>query len=57
MITIPALLLIAYTGGKVVYDVRSGVVGAIATMGVISGTSIPMFMGAMILGPARRHGP
>jgi mannitol PTS system EIICBA or EIICB component len=44
-------LLIGYTGGKSVYDVRGGVVGAIATMGVIVGTDIPMFMGAMIMGP------
>ena len=44
-------LLIAYTGGKMVYDVRGGVVGAIATMGVIAGTDIPMFMGAMMMGP------
>ncbi|MFT3834048.1 MAG: PTS mannitol transporter subunit IICBA [Micropruina sp.] len=51
MITYLLPLLIAYTGGKMVYDVRGGVVGAIATMGVISGTSIPMFMGAMIMGP------
>ncbi|MFT4216212.1 MAG: PTS mannitol transporter subunit IICBA [Micropruina sp.] len=51
MITYLLPLLIAYTGGKVVYDVRGGVVGAIACMGVITGTSIPMFMGAMIMGP------
>ncbi|MET4620938.1 PTS system mannitol-specific IIC component [Arthrobacter sp. 2762] len=44
-------LLIAYTGGRMVYDVRGGVVGAIATMGVIAGTSSPMFIGAMIMGP------
>ena len=47
-------LLIGYTGGKMVYDAnptRGGVVGAIATMGVIAGTDIPMFMGAMIMGP------
>ncbi len=44
-------ILIGYTGGKLVYDVRGGVVGAIATMGVITGTSVPMFMGAMIMGP------
>lgn len=44
-------LLIAYTGGKLVYDHRGGVVGAAATMGVIVGTSIPMFLGAMIMGP------
>ena len=44
-------ILIGYTGGKMVYDTRGGVVGAIATMGVIAGTEIPMFMGAMIMGP------
>ena len=44
-------ILIGYTGGKMLYDVRGGVVGAIATMGVIAGTSIPMFMGAMVMGP------
>ena len=51
MITYLLPLLIAYTGGKMVYDARGGVVGAIATMGVIVGTSIPMFMGAMMMGP------
>ncbi len=44
-------ILIGYTGGKIVYGTRGGVVGAIATMGVITGTSVPMFMGAMIMGP------
>ncbi len=44
-------LLIAYTGGKLVHDHRGGVVGAIATMGVIVGSGIPMFLGAMIMGP------
>jgi PTS system mannitol-specific IIC component len=51
MITYLLPLLIAYTGGRMVYDVRGGVVGAIATMGVIVGTDIPMFIGAMIMGP------
>jgi PTS system mannitol-specific IIC component len=45
-------LLIGYTGGKLVQgDVRGGVVGATATMGVIVGTDIPMMLGAMIVGP------
>ena len=44
-------LLIAYTGGKMVYGHRGGVVGAAVTMGVIVGTDIPQFMGAMIMGP------
>ncbi|PVG83476.1 PTS mannose transporter subunit IIA [Nocardioides gansuensis] len=51
MITYLLPILIGYTGGKIVYDTRGGVVGAIATMGVIAGTEIPMFMGAMIMGP------
>ena len=44
-------LLIGFTGGKIVHDHRGGVVGAIATMGVIVGSDIPMFLGAMIMGP------
>jgi mannitol PTS system EIICBA or EIICB component len=44
-------LLIGYTGGKIVAGERGAVVAAIATMGVIVGTDIPMFMGAMIVGP------
>ncbi len=54
-------ILIAYTGGKIVYDIRGGVVGAVAVMGVIMATSdpvfigddnaAPMFLGAMIMGP------
>src|SRR6185503_10093404 len=44
-------ILIGYTGGKLVYDVRGGVVGAAATMGVIVGADIPMFLGGMIMGP------
>ena len=44
-------LLIAYTGGKVVGDHRGGVIGAIATVGVIVGSDIPMFIGAMVMGP------
>lgn len=51
MITYLLPLLIAYTGGRMVYDVRGGVVGAIGTMGVIIGAGIPMFIGAMIMGP------
>lgn len=44
-------LLIAYTGGKIVHGDRGGVVGATATMGVIVGSSVPMFLGAMLVGP------
>lgn len=52
MITYLLPLLIGYTGGKLVHDQRGGVIGAIATMGVIVGApDTPMFLGAMIMGP------
>ena len=51
MITYMLPLLIAGQGGRMVYGLRGGVVGAVATMGVIVGTSVPMFLGAMIMGP------
>ena len=55
-------ILIAYTGGRMVYGVRGGVVGGFAVLGVIMATSSPvflgadrtgspMFLGAMIMGP------
>jgi len=44
-------ILIGYTGGKAVGGHRGGVIGAVATMGTIVGSSIPQFMGAMIMGP------
>jgi len=44
-------ILIGYTGGKMIYGHRGGVVGAVATIGVIVGAGIPMFLGAMIVGP------
>ena len=54
-------ILIAYTGGKMVYGVRGGVVGGFSVIGVIMATSdplfigdgnaAPMFLGAMIMGP------
>ena len=44
-------LLIAYTGGKAIAGQRGGVIGAAAAMGVIVGADIPMFIGAMIMGP------
>ena len=51
MITYMIPLLIAYTGGKLVYGHRGGVVGVITTMGIIIGSTVPMFLGAMIFGP------
>lgn len=44
-------LLIGYTGGKMVDDERGAVVGGIATIGAIVGSNVPMFLGAMIMGP------
>jgi PTS system mannitol-specific IIC component len=43
--------LIGYSGGALVSGHRGGVVGAVATMGVVAGSSIPMFLGAMLMGP------
>ncbi|GAM60908.1 PTS system [Vibrio ishigakensis] len=51
MITYLLPLLIGYTGGQIVGDKRGAVAGAIGTMGVIAGAEIPMFVGAMIMGP------
>jgi len=51
MITYLLPLLIGYTGGKLAGGDRGAVVGAITTMGVIVGSEIPMFLGAMIVGP------
>ena len=44
-------LLIGYSGGSAIYQHRGGVLGAIATAGIIAGSDIPMFLGAMIVGP------
>lgn len=44
-------ILIGYTGGKNVAGIRGAVTGAIATAGVVIGSDIPMFIGAMMMGP------
>jgi mannitol-specific phosphotransferase system IIC component len=44
-------ILIGYTGGRMVHGQRGAVVGAVATMGVVVGAEVPMFLGAMIMGP------
>lgn len=44
-------LLIAYTGGNVVADTRGGVIGVIGAMGIVVGADVPMFLGAMLMGP------
>lgn len=44
-------LLIAFAGGYAIHGYRGGVSGTVATMGVILGADITMFIGAMIMGP------
>ena len=44
-------LLVGITGGKVTGGPRGGVVAEISTIGVIASTSIPMVLGAMVMGP------
>ena len=51
MLTYLLPLLIAYTAGRNVAGERGGVIGAIAAMGGIGGSDIPMFIGAMVMGP------
>ena len=51
MITILLPVLIGYTGGRMVHGQRGAVVGAVAVMGIAIGSTAPMFLGAMIVGP------
>ena len=51
MITFLLPLLIGFTGGKIIYGHRGGVVGAVVTAGIIVGSDVPMMLGAMIAGP------
>ncbi|MFB3826635.1 MAG: PTS transporter subunit EIIC [Bryobacteraceae bacterium] len=44
-------ILIGYTGGRLVHGVRGGLVGAVSTMGMVAGSTVPMFIGAMTMGP------
>ena len=44
-------LRIAMTAGRHVAGDRGGVIAAVAVMGVILGSDIPMFIGAMVMGP------
>ena len=51
MITYMLPILIGSMGGRMIHGNRGAVVGAIATMGVVAGSDVPMFMGAMMMGP------
>lgn len=52
MITYLIPLLIAYSGGRLIHDLRGGIIAATATMGVIVALpDTPMLLGAMIMGP------
>ena len=44
-------VLLAYTGGKMVAGQRGAVMGTLGAVGLIIGAEIPMFLGAMIVGP------
>ena len=44
-------VLIAYSGGKMIYGERGGIIGACAAIGVAAGVETPMFIGAMAVGP------
>jgi PTS system mannitol-specific IIC component len=44
-------VLIGYTGGRLVHGQRGAVIGAVATMGIVVGSDIPQFLGAMAIGP------
>jgi mannitol PTS system EIICBA or EIICB component len=50
-ITVLLPVLIGYTGGRIVHGQRGAVIGAIATMGIVVGSDVPMFLGAMLVGP------
>lgn len=51
MITYLLPLLLGYTGGKLVGGKRGAILGSVGTIGLIVGSDIPMFLGAMIIGP------
>ncbi|MGN9779478.1 mannitol-specific PTS transporter subunit IIC [Micromonospora sp. H33] len=51
MIMVLLPVLIGYTGGRLVHGQRGAVVGAVATMGIVVGSDVPMFLGAMLIGP------
>ncbi len=42
-------LLITFSGGRLIYDLRGGIIAATTTMGVI--VALPNVSGAMIMGP------
>jgi mannitol PTS system EIICBA or EIICB component len=52
MVTYLLPILIANAGGRIVYKERGGVVASIVAVGMITGSTVPMFLGAMIVGPA-----
>lgn len=44
-------IMIGYTGGHAVHGSRGGVIGALATTGVVIGSSVTMLIGGMVVGP------
>jgi PTS system mannitol-specific IIC component len=44
-------MLVGASGGRLVHGQRGAVVGAVATFGLVVGTDVPVFFGAMLVGP------
>lgn len=44
-------ILLAYSGGSMIAGKRGAVMASLGAIGLIIGSSIPMFLGAMIIGP------
>ncbi len=51
VITYVLPILLAYTGGRMVAGQRGAIMGSLGAIGMIVGSDIPMFLGAMIVGP------
>src|SRR5262249_2757636 len=51
MVKVLLPVLIGYTGGRAGHGQRGAVVGGVATLGIVIGSDVPMFLGAMIVGP------
>lgn len=44
-------MMLAYSGGKLVHGERGAIAGCVGTFGLIVGSEVNMFLGAMIMGP------
>lgn len=44
-------MMIAFTGGSMFHEKKGGIVAVVALMGLIASNDVPMFLGAMVIGP------